>query len=58
MADTLIGRVDTGEAVFGSHTSMTAAAASAATWTAVPEPTSGLLLVLGVAGLALRRKRA
>jgi uncharacterized protein YraI len=28
------------------------------TWTAVPEPTSGLLLLVGVAGLALRRKRA
>ena len=30
------------------------------TWTAaaVPEPTSGLLLLLGVAGLALKRKRA
>ena len=27
-------------------------------WAAVPEPTSGLLLLLGVAGLALRRKRA
>ena len=27
-------------------------------WTAVPEPTSGLLLLLGVAGLALKRKRA
>ena len=26
--------------------------------TAVPEPTSGLLLLLGVAGLALKRKRA
>jgi len=26
-------------------------------WTAVPEPTSGLLLLLGVAGLALRRKQ-
>ena len=26
--------------------------------TAVPEPTSGLLLLLGMAGLALRRKRA
>ena len=27
-------------------------------WQAVPEPTSGLLLLLGVAGLALRRKQA
>lgn len=27
-------------------------------WTAAPEPTSGLMLLLGVAGLALRRKRA
>jgi hypothetical protein len=27
-------------------------------WYAVPEPTSGLLMLLGMAGLALRRKRA
>ena len=27
-------------------------------WQAVPEPTTGLLLLLGVAGLALRRKQA
>lgn len=31
---------------------------SAAGWYAVPEPTSGLLMLLGMAGLALRRKRA
>ena len=28
------------------------------TWTAVPEPTSGLLMLVGLAGLALRRRRA
>lgn len=33
-------------------------AISNATWSAVPEPTSGLLMLLGMAGLALRRKRA
>ena len=27
-------------------------------WQAIPEPTSGLLMLLGVAGLALRRKRS
>ena len=32
--------------------------AVASGWVAAPEPTSGLLLLLGVAGLALKRKRA
>ena len=36
----------------------TASEAAAAGWTAAPEPTSGLLLLIGVAGLALRRRRA
>ena len=31
---------------------------TAGNWTAVPEPTSGLLMLLGMAGLALRRRRA
>lgn len=34
------------------------AAYSTAGWYAVPEPTSGLLLLLGMASLALKRKRA
>ena len=34
------------------------ASAADQNFTAVPEPTSGLLLLLGVAGLALKRKRA
>lgn len=41
--------------VFGSVTGTTATAWSTA---AVPEPTSGLLMLLGMAGLALRRRRA
>ncbi len=35
-----------------------AATPGAVGWTVVPEPTSGLLLLIGAAGLALRRKRA
>lgn len=31
---------------------------ASASYTAVPEPTSGLLILLGMAGLALRRRRA
>jgi len=31
---------------------------AATSWQAVPEPTSGLLMLVGLAGLALRRRRA
>ena len=41
---------------FDVATSKISTAASG--WVAAPEPTSGLLLLLGVAGLALKRKRA
>jgi len=40
---------------WGDQTSYTQGAGK---WTAVPEPTSGLLLLLGMAGLALKRKVA
>ncbi len=36
----------------------TQTAGSKGAWQAVPEPTSGLLMLLGFAGLALRRRRA
>ena len=42
---------------WGSQASITQAAGGW-TSTSVPEPTSGLLMLLGMAGLALRRKRA
>lgn len=41
-----------------SKLSASTGAYSGAGWYAVPEPTSGLLLLLGMAGLALKRKRA
>lgn len=47
--------------VAGSASFDLSATATATTWaatSAVPEPTSGLLVLLGMAGLALRRRRA
>ena len=41
--------------IWGDQTSYTQGAGK---WSAVPEPTSGLLLLLGMAGLALKRKVA
>ena len=37
---------------------MASATQNADNWATVPEPTSGLLVLLGMAGLALRRRRA
>ena len=54
---TLTGRAATGTAI---ETGFASVANSSVSWTAtgVPEPTSALLMLLGVAGLALKRKRA
>ena len=43
---------------FGSVTAADMLAGTSGSFGAVPEPTSGLLVLLGMAGLALKRKRA
>ena len=45
----------TATVAFGNMTTQTQTAGN---WQSVPEPTSGLLMLLGMAGLALRRRRA
>ena len=63
-SDTLTGRAETGDAATTANMTIANSTLSSASWTAVggsspvPEPTSGLLMLLGVAGLALRRRRA
>ena len=49
-----------GQLSFGNLASSSSTYATVGGWTAaaVPEPTSGLLMLLGMAGLALKRKRA
>ncbi len=52
-----IGAQATSQATIGFG-NMASKTQNASNWAAVPEPTSGLLLLLGIAGLALKRKRA
>ncbi|MBQ4440008.1 MAG: PEP-CTERM sorting domain-containing protein [Kiritimatiellae bacterium] len=47
-----------GSGVTANYSFDLSSSATAGNWTAVPEPTSGLLMLLGMAGLALKRKRA
>ena len=54
----LIGSQNNGTATFSATAPTGTDFAGAGKWSTVPEPTSGLLLLLGVAGLALRRRRA
>lgn len=49
---------DDGNASVSFASSISTAEGSKGAWTAVPEPTSGLLMLVGLAGLALRRRRA
>ena len=51
------GGTDTFTWAAGSYGGLAATPTEGA-WSAVPEPTSGLLMLLGMAGLALRRRRA
>ena len=53
-----VGVAEVGELANMKLGEVNAAGATAWATAAVPEPTSGLLLLLGMAGLALKRKRA
>ena len=55
---TLANDTTTKTFLFGNQSSNLANNSFAVSTSDVPEPTSGLLLLLGVAGLALRRRRA
>ena len=48
---------DAGAAVILNFGAFSSATSDTGGWTAIPEPTSGLLMLLGAAGLALKRKR-
>ena len=54
----LTGRSATGTLIDSGFASVANSAISWTATSAVPEPTSGLLMLLGIAGLALKRRRA
>ena len=56
--DTTVGTLDIMATTGSDSLPKSATAYAGAGWYNVPEPTSGLLMLLGVAGLALRRRRA
>jgi len=57
--DTSVGYLEIANTTGSDNAPTAATSYSSAGWyTAVPEPTSGLLLLIGMAGLALRRRRA
>jgi hypothetical protein len=57
--DDIIAQATTTQSIaFGNQETFTKNASNWASSSAVPEPTSGLMLLLGMAGLALKRKRA
>ena len=55
---TLAGADDTASIKWGNNSTASQASGAWSSAGAVPEPTSGLLMLVGLAGLALRRRRA